>query len=127
MKPLDQLRKDALARRDKLVREAMREYRQTLRELHAVARRLGQQLPRTDRRHRSPEDAKDFTQMSVREAAEAVLREMGPLRLTDLTDEVMRRGCRKGDYPRAVGHAIYSALRYHRGRFRVNHGQWEVV
>ena len=65
--------------------------------------------------------------MSAIQAAEVVLREGEPLRLTELTLEVMARGCRAGDDPRAVAHAIRSAMRYHKCSFmRDKAGRWRL-
>jgi hypothetical protein len=71
---------------------------------------------------------KPYCDMTAIEAAERVLLEGTPLRLTELTVEVQARGCRMGDDPRAVAHAIRSAMRYHKVRFsRDKCGRWSVV
>jgi hypothetical protein len=56
--------------------------------------------------------------MTVVMAAESILKEGTPLTLVELTLEVQARGCRTGDNPRAVAHAIRGAFYYHRNRFQ---------
>jgi hypothetical protein len=123
------LRLQARAKRDKLIRAARNEYTATVAEIAKLAKAIRQKRPSPPetRLVRSGDD-KPFSDMTAIEAAEAVLLEGEPLRLTELTLEVQARGCRAGDDPRAVAHAIRSAMRYHKCRFvRDKAGRWSVA
>jgi hypothetical protein len=123
------LRLQARAKRDRAIRAARSEYTATLAEIAKLAKTIRQKrsTPSETRMVRSG-DNKPFTDMTAIEAAFTVLLEGEPLRLTELTLEVQARGCRAGDDPRAVAHAIRSAMRYHKCRFvRDKAGRWELA
>jgi len=127
------LRRQAQEKRDYAIRAARAEYAQALREIARLARIMrvaNHRLPPVqDRKVRySDSDGKPFSGKTLVVAVETVLRDSGPLRLTELTLEVQRRGCRAGDDPRRVAHAIRSAFTYHRARFRRDKaGRWAVA
>ncbi|NOZ41482.1 MAG: hypothetical protein GXP24_14835 [Planctomycetes bacterium] len=124
MTPIEQLRKAAEKRRDALIKQARGEYRKTVRELRAMSERLDKPVPKKPRL----EPTGDFSTMTVREAAETVLRKADkPMLLTELTIEIMRRGCRADECPRLVSNAVRITLLYHakQGRFsRDGEGRW---
>ncbi|QEG34860.1 HTH domain-containing protein [Bythopirellula goksoeyrii] len=127
MGDLKQLIKAARSRRNATIQQAREHYAQTVRALQKAARKTS---TRRKRHYRpNPDQGGDFSKLNTREAAESVLRELGPLTLVEITVEVMRRGCRSGENPRVVANAIFCALRYHeeRGRFsRDGEGRWSI-
>jgi hypothetical protein len=130
MDPYLQLRQQARAKRDRAIRAARDEYNATLADITKLSRLIRQKRPAIpqDARTVRSEDGKPFREMTVIEAAEQVLLEGRPLRLTELTLEIQSRGCRAGDDPRAVAHAIHSSFRYHKSRFaRDKTMRWSVV
>ncbi len=125
MTPLEQLREKARVKRDKAIHKARQEYRVTVAEIRSMARRLGCRLPSNIPRQSKSDHGGDYSKMTVRQAAESVLLDAGPLTMTELTLEVMQRGCRSDDSPRAVAHAIDGVFRYHVERFsRDEEGRW---
>lgn len=122
------LRLQARAKRDKLIRAARNEYTATVAEIGKLAKIIRQKRPTLpETRLVRSGDGKPFSDMTAIEAAETVLLEGEALRLTELTLEVQARGCRAGDDPRAVSHAIRSAMRYHKLRFkRDKAGRWKI-
>src|SRR3981189_241877 len=113
------LRLQARAKRDRIIRAARAEYNSTLADISKLAKAIRQSRPKpSEGRKVRSSDGKPFSDMTAIEAAEAVLLEGEALRLVELTLEIMARGCRAGDDPRAVSHAIRSAMRYHKLRFR---------
>lgn len=73
-------------------------------------------------------DDKPFSDLTAIQAAERVLLDGIPLRLTELTLEVQRRGCRPGDDPRKLAHSIENSMLYHGLRFkRDKAGRWTVA
>jgi hypothetical protein len=124
------LRLQARAKRDRAIRAARNEYAATLAEITKLAKAMRRKRPTPPetRLVRSGDD-KPFSDMTAIEAAERVLLEGESLRLAELTLEVQSRGCRAGDDPRAVAHAIRSAMRYHRCRFEFDKKslRWSVV
>lgn len=123
------LRLQARAKRDRLIRAARNEYAATVVEIGKLAKAICQRRPTPpETRLVRSGDGKPFSDMTAIEAAEAVLLEGEPLRLTELTLEVQARGCRAGDDPHAVAHAIRSAMRYHKCRFvRDKAGRWAIA
>jgi hypothetical protein len=123
------LRLQARAKRDRAIRAARADYAHALTEITKLSKAIRQKRPAAiEARSVRSGDDKPFSDMSAIEAAERVLLEGEPLRLTELTLEVQARGCRAGDDPRAVAHAIRSAFRYHHNRFRRDKaGRWGVV
>lgn len=113
MDDLKQLLNAAKARRNATIQQAREHYAQTVRALQKAARR-----PTPPRKRYYRPDG-DLSKLNTRQAAEVVLRELGPLTLVEITIEVMKRGCRSGKNPRVVSNAIFCALTYHkkRGRF----------
>jgi len=92
-----------------------------------MSERLDKLVPKKPRL----EPTGDFSTMTLREAAETVLRKAGkPMLLTELTIENMRRGCRADECPRLVSNAVRMTLFYHakQGRFfRDGVGRWVVA
>jgi len=123
------LRLEARAKRDRLIRAARNECLATSAEITKLAKTIRQRPPtRPGARRVLGDGNRPFSEMTAIEAAETVLREGEPLRLTELTLEVQSRGCRVGDDPRAVAHAIRSAMRYHKCRFmRDKAGRWCLI
>jgi len=70
MLPFEQLRKVAQQRRDALVKQARNEYRNTVRELKAITKRVEAAIPKKPR----VESGNDFSALSPIDAAEVVLR-----------------------------------------------------
>ncbi len=131
MDAIELLRREALAQRKKAVRQAHQDYLMAIREIRTLDRKL-----RSTDAHRRSERFRRFHpivgtvlhSMTCIQAAETVLKEQGSLTLVELTLEVMRRGCRSDDDPKAVAHAIRSSLRYHSERFsRDEEGRWGVL
>jgi len=122
------LRLQARAKRDRAIRAARADYAHTLAEISKLSKAIRQKRPTAmELRSVRSGDDRPFSDMTAIEAAERVLLEGEPLRLTELTLEVQARGCRAGDDPRAVAHAIRSAMRYHGNRFtRGKDGRWVV-
>jgi hypothetical protein len=123
------LRKQAAAKRDAAIQAARDEYKSTLAGIDRIAKTLNgsRQSPPESRAVRSKPN-RTFVDMTAIEAAEAVLREGEPLRLTELTLKVQALGCRAGDNPRTVAHSIRSSMLYHECRFKKDAaGKWFVV
>jgi hypothetical protein len=120
---------EARARREKAIRAARAEYAAVNAEISRLSRIVQKCTPAAPEARRVlGKIGKPFSEMTAIQAAEAVLREGEPLRLTELTVEVMARGCRVGDDPRKVAHAIRSAMKYHKCRFvRDKAGRWGVA
>ena len=130
MNTLEQLVREARKRRDDSIALARDHYKLSIKSIKHAARESRAAAPRNRRKRRktTPNHGGDYSKMTTREAAELVLLERGPLSIIELTLDVMSRGCRAGDCPRAVGHAIRNALRYHEGRFfRDSEGRWVVI
>ncbi len=132
MNTLEQLVKEARERRDSTISQAREHYQQTVCGIK-LASRKNRVIVTRGKKRRPRYNTKinhdgNFSSMSTRAAAEAVLRELGPLNLAELTVEVQRRGCRACDDPRVVAHAINNALLYHRDRFRRDgEGRWFLL
>jgi hypothetical protein len=133
MDAYSQLRQQARAKRDADIRAARNEYEQVLRDLARISRTIAGKnalaTPAVDRRlRRRKERGAPFGSLSLTEAAERVLLEVRPLRLTELTIEVQKRGCRADDSPHKVARALRSAFSYHCRRFiRDPSGRWSVA
>lgn len=110
----------AKARRESAIAKANQEYRRDLRDIRAIERRLQRESPH-------PESGKRLKPESAVWLAGAILRELGPLTLTELAVEVLARGF---DYPgtnRRLLENLRSAMRYHHERFWTRDGLWGVV
>jgi hypothetical protein len=123
MDGIEQLKRDALLKRNAAILAAKREYHATLKEIKALQDKLGIKRPGRPRKI----VASDYSGLKVAAVAREVLLEGRPMTLAELTIEVQRRGCRSLDDPRAVADAINSGLRYG-GRFRRGKdGRWGVA
>jgi hypothetical protein len=123
MDGIEQLKRDALLKRNAAILAAKREYHAALKEIKALQSKLGLKRPGRPRKI----VASDYSGLKATTVAREVLLEGKPMTLAELTIEVQRRGCRSADDPRAVAKAIRSGLRYG-GRFkRGRDGRWEVV
>jgi hypothetical protein len=124
MDPIDQLKADALKRRNEAILAAKREYHAALREIARLKRKLKLRKPDKPRKP-SPGD---FFREKASVLAREILREGRPMSLVELTLEVQRRGCRTHDDPRALAHVIAEGLRYHKREFpRDEKGRWGVT
>src|SRR3954463_6964703 len=112
MDGIDLLRVQALTRRNSAIARAKREYHAALKEIKALDRKL-----RIKPRGRPCKNqANDLSGLKAATVAVEILREGKPMSLAELTIEVMRRGCRSLDDPRAVAHSIDQGVRYYRRR-----------
>ena len=132
MKALEQLRREALVRRNASILLAREQYRETLecvKLLERKAKAIETRKPRKRKYRGFASHGGDFSKMTTRQAAELVLRDSGPLRLVELTVNVMQLGCRTDENPRTVANSIRCSLLYHakQGRFfRDEVGRWSV-
>ena len=123
MDGIEQLKREALAKRNATILAAKREYHTALREIAALQRKLGVRRPGRRRKV----DPSDYSLLKASVVAREILLEGKPMSRVELTLEVQRRGCRKLDDPRAVAKAIDSGLAYHRRQFRKDeNGRWVV-
>jgi hypothetical protein len=61
-------------------------------------------------------------------AAEAVLRERGPLTLVEIAVELQILGCRTQDTPRQIMRSLRESFRYHKDKFKQDADKrWSVV
>jgi len=121
MTPIDKLKAAALARRDKIIGDARAEYRETMRQLRTIDRRL--KRPARPRRLLRTEG-----QLTAVAAAEIVLRERGPLTLVEIAMAVQAMGVRAGDDPQVLLNNLRASFRYHEGRFvRGKDGRWNSI
>ena len=68
------------------------------------------------------------TSLTARKAAEAVLRERGPLTLVEIAVEIQALGCRTLETPRQIVRAIREAFQYHADEFWQDADKrWSVV
>jgi len=124
MDGIDLLRQQALARRNAAVQAARREYHAALKEINALASKLGLKLPGRPRK-RLPAGDPNLKATTV---AREILLEGMPMSLVELTIEVQRRGCRPLDRPREVAHAIRAGLAHCRREFgRGDAGRWSTL
>ena len=126
------LRREARAKRDNAINAARERYGDTIVQIDTLQAMMGHRVvkgaPLSDRQVRHADDDAPFSALTLLEAAERVLLEGRPLRMTELTIELQRRGCRAGDNPRKLAIAIRSAFYYHKGRFvRGRDGRWGVA
>lgn len=130
MNPIEQLREDARAKRDKALHEARAEYRATIRQLKILQRLMrepGDEKPRYVIARQTPADT-SFCTLTAVKAAETVLRELGPLSLVDIVLTIQSRGCRYADAPRAVMNAVRTGFRYHHDKFTQDaEGRWGIL
>ena len=127
MNTLEQLVREARSRRDASISLAREHYKLNILDIKHAARNSRTAAPRKRRKRQktTANHGGDYSKMTTKQAAELVLLDRGPLLIIELTLEVMSRGCRSGDCPRAVSHAIRNALRNHEGRFcRDAEGRW---
>ncbi|MFO0790185.1 MAG: hypothetical protein U0805_12100 [Pirellulales bacterium] len=124
MDAIDLLKRDALAKRNAAILAAKREYQSALKEIAALQRKLGLKPPGRPRK-RLPAGDPNLKATTV---AREVLLEGKPMTLAELTLEVQPPGCRVGDDPRAVAHAIDSGIRYYAREFRRDErGRWTIT
>jgi len=124
MDGIEQLRRQALLRRNATILQAKREYYAALKEIKTLGRKLGFKQP--GRPRKTP--ASDMLGIRAGEMARAILREGVPMTVVELTLEVQRRGCRSLDDPRIVAKAVREGLKRHRLEFRKDEtGRWGVA
>jgi hypothetical protein len=123
MDGIDLLRREALLKRNAAITAARREYHAQMKEIRALAAKLGLKRPGRPRKI----VASDYSDLKATTVAREILREGVPMSLAQLTIEVQRRGCRSLDDPRSVAHSIDSGLRYYRREFmRDAEGRWSI-
>jgi hypothetical protein len=124
MDPIDELIRQARTKRDTAILAAKREYHYALRELRDLKRKL--RLRRASKpRMIAPGEHPSLKATTV---ARAILLEGRPMTMVELVLEVQRRGCRSGDHPRAVAHAIRAGLRYYGREIRRDDlGRWAAI
>ncbi len=123
---------EARAKRDQAMREARHQYMLAIREIRAVDRKLRsadtRRRVRIFKHFNTTGGDTTLGEATAIQAAEVVLREGKPLTLVELTIEIMNRGCRASDDPKAVANAVRGSLFYHKGRFcRDGDGRWWVL
>lgn len=123
MDGIEQLKREALLKRNTAILAAKREYHAALKEIKALQRKLGLKRPGRPRKN----TASDNSGLKATTVAREILLEGKPMTLAELTIEVQRRGCRSLDDPRAVAHAIDSGLRYGGKVRKGKDGRWTVV
>lgn len=125
MDAFEQLKAEALAKRDRTIATAKAECSETLRVLRSIRGKLRQAKPT---RSMVPlVKSGDLSDASAVVAAEAVLHERGPLTLIEIVAEILARGCRPGDKPRKLAENLRSGFKYHAERFTRNEGDlWSV-
>jgi hypothetical protein len=89
MDGFEQLKRNALLKRNEAILKARREYHAMLKEKTTLQRRMNAKRPGRPRKS----DASDFPGLASRVAREILL-EGKPMTLVELTLEVQRRGCR---------------------------------
>jgi hypothetical protein len=123
MDSIDLLRQQALAKRNAAIQAARREYHTAIKEINALASKLGIKQPGRPRK-RLPAGDPNLKATTV---AREILLEGKPLTMVELTLEVQRRGCRPLDRPREVAHAIRSGLQHYRRQFKRDEaGRWSI-
>jgi hypothetical protein len=124
MDGIDLLRRQALLKRNAAILAARREYQATLKEIKALAGKIGVKQRGRPRKI----VASDYSGLKATTVAREILLEGKPMTLVELTLEVQRRGCRSADDPRAVAHAINSGLQHYRRELkRDGDGRWSVL
>ena len=125
MNTLEQLVKEARQRRDDAISQAREHYDQTVKGLKKASRKSRVVVKSAKRYSAKHSELGDYSRMTTRAAAEALLLELGPLNLAELVVGLQARGHRSQDAPRRVSNAIRMALEYHEGRFsRDGEGRW---
>lgn len=121
MDGFEQLKRQALLKRNAAILKARREYHAMLKEIKTLQRTMNAKRPGRPRKS----DASDFSGLQVAKVAREILREGKALTIVELTLEVQRRGCRALDDPRIVARAVRTGLRYHGREFRKDGaGRW---
>ena len=124
MDGIDLLLQQARTRRDTAILEAKREYQYAVREIGQLRDKLRLREPAKPRRIAPGE----HPSLKATTVARAILMEGRPMTMVELTLEVQRRGCRSGDSPRAVFHAIQEGLRYYSRHFKRDEaGRWSIL
>jgi hypothetical protein len=123
MDGIDQLRRQALLRRNAAILQAKREYHAALKEIKQLARKLTVKQPGRPRKS----DASDLSGLRAGAVARAILREGTAMTTVELTLEVQRRGCRSLDDPRIVAKAVREGLKRHREFRKDEKGRWGYV
>jgi hypothetical protein len=124
MDGIELLLQQALTKRDTAILEAKREYQYALRQIRQLKAKLRLRAPSTLRRIAPGE----HPSLKATTVARAILLEGRPMTMVELVLEVQRRGCRSGDHPRAVAHAIRAGLRYYSREIRRDdNGRWAMT
>lgn len=117
MSPIDQLVKAARKKRNAQIQKARDDYDDTIRELAALARKMGQPVPRPTRKKKPKAVADGFPRTKISKAVEIVLNEASkPMDALEITIEIQRRGCRDYENPRHLIRAVRASLHYFNGR-----------
>jgi hypothetical protein len=116
---IDLLKSQALAKRNAAILATKRDYASALREIRSLQRKLSLKRPGRPRKATG-----ENALLKATTVAKEILREGRPMSLPELTLEVMRRGCRSLDHPRAVAHSICNGLRYGGEFKRDGRGRW---
>jgi hypothetical protein len=123
MDAIEQLRQQALLRRNAAILQAKREYHAALKEINALNRKLGVKRPGRPRKATG-----EVSTLKASAVARQILSEGTPMNLVELTLEVQRRGCRPLDDPRLVAKAIRQGLAHFGREFRTDEaGRWSCV
>ena len=125
MDAFEKLKAEATAKRDRAIARAKREYSETLATLRDVKYKLRR---KPTKRNLAPQlVSNDFSGVSMVVAAEAILRERGPLTLLEIVAEAQARGCKREGDPRQLRELLRSGLKYHSTRFvRLEDGKWRL-
>jgi hypothetical protein len=124
MDGIELLLDQARTKRDTAILEAKREYHYALRQIRELRRKLRLRPPSKPRRIAPGE----HPSLKATTVARAILLEGRPMTMVELVIEVQRRGCRTGDRPRAVAHAIRTGLRYYSREIKQDeNGSWLLV
>jgi hypothetical protein len=126
-----ELKRKARAKRDKAIKSVHEHYRATLHQIKAIQRADEMRLGETGYRERQLKRGRPGTpinQLCYGAAAERVLLDGKPLRMTELILELKGRGFRPGKCPRVMAVTMSGTLHRHASRFaQDNAGKWRVV
>jgi hypothetical protein len=131
MNAYDTLRQHARDERDRAIAAARDHYADTLDQIGRLQARNGKRFDSStyvDTEIRRDDAGAPFSELTLTEAAERILRDNEPMRLTQLILEIQQRGCRRGDNPRRIASSLRSAFRYHKNRFILDRQhRWRLV
>jgi hypothetical protein len=128
-----QLKAAAVERRDLELEKISREYHCAMMAIRSLERSMRTNTKPTpsafrNRAIRPADPDSSYRLMTTVQAGEAVLREGQPMTLVEIVMEIMDRGHRSYDQPRAVLHALRGSFRYHKGKFTQDaEGRWGVA